>query len=176
MAVPELVHMTGMGLLTSVLAPLVTVAGRRSAVLRTLTWPAWIALPGFLALHAAITVLMGVHEPRPPMHAALDALLLAGAVIFWLPVLGQPGRRLDDLGRCVYLFLAAPSLDLPAVVLVARGDSVGGLAMIVAMLPIGLAAVALIWRVMTAEEAAARRVDQPAATGSVSWELPYADS
>jgi len=86
------------------------------------------------------------------------AVLLGCAAVFWHPVVGSTGR-LDAIGRSVYLFLAAPSLDLAAVVVVAQGDSAGGLAMIVAMLPIGLAAVAYMWRWLVTEEAAARALD-----------------
>jgi cytochrome c oxidase assembly factor CtaG len=181
----ELIHMAGMGLLTSVAAPLLTLAGRRTVVLRRLVLPAWLTLPAFLGLHAAVTITMGAHEPTPPMHLLLDGLLLAGAIVFWRPVLGAPEQRLDDVGRCVYLFLAAPSLDLPAVVLVARGDAPGGLAMIVAMLPIGLAAVVLTWRALAAEEAAVRRHEttsaglgpyRPDRRRSARGEVPYAES
>jgi hypothetical protein len=174
----ELVHMAGMGLLTSVLAPAVTVGIRARPWAARATLPAWLTLPAFVLLHGAITIVMGVHEPSPPAHLALDALLLAAAVAFWLPVLGPPERRLDDLGGCVYLFLAAPALDLPAVILIARGESVGGLAMIVAMLPIGVAAVALTWRLLVTEEAAARRADELdlAPDTPLTLELPYADS
>ena len=170
----ELVHMAGMGLLTSVVAPAAVLLGRDRPALQRLAAPPWVTLPGFVVLHALVLTAMAKREPAPPVHVTLDTILLAGAVAFWLPVLGLPWRRLDDVGRCVYLFLAAPSLDLPAVVLVARGNSVGGLAMIVAMLPIGLAAVALMWRVLTEEEAAVRRVE--VAERRSTSEVPYADS
>jgi hypothetical protein len=69
------------------------------------------------------------------------------AVQFWLPVAAGTRHRLDDLGRCLYLFLATPLLDLPAVAVVAAGRSAQGLAVIVGMLPLGVAAAAVTWSV-----------------------------
>jgi hypothetical protein len=51
-----------------------------------------------------------------------------------------------------------PALDLPGVWLVARGDGPGGIAMILAMSPLGLTALALTWRWVREEE---RRYDDP---------------
>lgn len=166
MALHEVVHMTGMGLLTSVAAPALVLFFRDTRPLRNLAPPAWAALPGFVVLHGTLIVIMQVREPAPAAHLGLDSLLLAGAVLFWLPVLGR--RRLDEAGRCVYLFLGAPALDLAGVIVVARGDSAGGLAMIVAMLPIGLTAVVLTWRWVRADEALAAELDRT--------ELPYANT
>jgi cytochrome c oxidase assembly factor CtaG len=160
MALPEMVHMAGMGLLTSVVAPALTVLGRRVRQVAGLARLGWWMLPPFVVVHAVVTLVMGASEPPLLIHSALDVVLLGGAVCFWLPVLGPTSMRLDDVSRCIYLLLAAMSLDLPAVVLVARGAPAGGLAMIVAMLPIGLAAVALFWRAAVAEEAAVRRAER----------------
>jgi cytochrome c oxidase assembly factor CtaG len=154
MVAHEVVHMAGMGALVSLLAPLVVLLTRH----RVAWSPGWAALPGFAALHSVVMVWMDVREPPLFLHLALDTVLVAGAALFWLPVLGT--RRLDDLTRAVYLFLAAPALDLSGVVIVARGNAAGGLAMIVAMLPIGLTAVVLTWRVMVAEERSVRIVEQ----------------
>jgi cytochrome c oxidase assembly factor CtaG len=159
MELHELVHMAGMGLLTSAVAPTIARLGRHSPLLRRGSWPGWLTLPAFLLLHGAVTLEMGRGEPPPPVHLVIDSLLLAAAVLFWLPVLGEPARRLDGVGRCVYLFVAMPALDIPAVVLVAQGHAAGGLAMIVAMLPIGLLAVGLFWQLIAAEEAAVRRAE-----------------
>lgn len=154
----EVVHMVGMGLLVSVLAPALVLATRRRFAWRALSWPAAVALPCFVVLHALLTVEMAFHEPGPPMHLVLDGVLLLGAVVFWLPVLGRL-RPLGPAGRVLYLFLAAPALDLAAVVVVAVGDSAGGLSMIVGMLPIGLAAVIVTWQWIRADEAQARQLD-----------------
>jgi cytochrome c oxidase assembly factor CtaG len=141
-----------MGAVTSVVAPAaVLLTRRRLPPWALLRMPAAVALVGFLLLHAA--VVLSDHDTLDPTGFALHAALFAGALAFWLPVLGP--RRLDDGLRAGYLFLAAPSLDLPAVVTVARGNSAGGLAMIVAMMPIGVTAVVLAWRWMVAENYAA---------------------
>lgn len=152
-------HMAEMGLFTSVVAPVLVLALRRRTTWGPLSWPAYTALPMFVLLHGAITLWMHAHEPPPLIHLLLHGLLLLGGVVFWLPVLA--GRhRLDPAGRTVYLFLGAPALDLAGVIVVATGDSVGGLTMIVAMLPIGLVAVALAWRWIVDDERAARRLDE----------------
>ncbi|MFI2435968.1 hypothetical protein [Streptomyces sp. NPDC018693] len=134
--------MAATGLLVSLVVPGLIHATRRSPLWRVLALPWGMALPGFVLLHAA-AVLAGP--------GGAEAAVVLAAVWFWLPVLGTR-HRLTDAGRCVYLFLAVPLLDLPAVLVVATGDSAGGLAMIVAMLPIGALAAAVTWRWITAEE------------------------
>jgi|1186.fasta_scaffold18707_3 hypothetical protein len=157
---PGVTEMAVMGLITSVLAPATVVLTRRRMRWTLLRGPVWLVLPAFVLLHAVITLGM-------PMDAPLDArmelgvLLLLGAIAFWLPVLGSPAR-LDPVGATVYLFLAMPLLDLAGVWTVARGDAAGGLAMIVGMLPIGVIAVVLTWRWITAEEAQVRGEERAA--------------
>lgn len=146
----HLVHMAAMGLLTSVVAPLVVLASWDRVAWDRLALPAIVALPGFAVLHGTV-LLTPAHGAGPLVGVTAHALVLLGAVVFWLPVLGAR-RRLPDPGRSAYLFLAGPVLDLPAVWLIAMGDSAGGLAMIVAMMPIGLAAIAVTWRWITREE------------------------
>jgi cytochrome c oxidase assembly factor CtaG len=156
-------HMAEMGLITSAVAPGILLLARRGwgwrwAGLRLLPLPAPVLLAGFVVLHAAITLAMDGSEPSPPVHLVLHAVLLFGALAFWLPVLGPD--PLTPAGRMVYLFVGAPALDLAAVVVVARGDSAGGLAMIVAMLPIGLAALGSTWHWLVEEERAVRLREQ----------------
>lgn len=150
---PHVVHMATMGLLVSVVAPALAAVVARVPAVDRWTPPALVALPGFALLHAAVTVL--VEAPGSAADAgtvaAAHTVLLAGAVAFWAPVLGAR-RRLPEAGRVVYLFLAGPVLDLAGVWLVATGDSAGGLAMIVGMLPIGVAALVLTWRWVVDEE------------------------
>jgi cytochrome c oxidase assembly factor CtaG len=141
----HLAHMATDGLLVSVLAPLLLLLLRALHV-EPPTLPAPVVAPGFVLLHAAVTLLPGLAGIAP-------VLLLAGGVLFWTPVLGR--RRLSPAGRIVYLFATMPALDLPGVWLVARGDGPGGIAMIVGMLPIGVTALVLAWRWMTEEERAA---------------------
>lgn len=149
-------HMAEMGVITSLLAPAIILEGRRRWSWSLLSLPAPVALVGFVLLHGAITLGMDSMAAGRVSSLLLHAALLVGAIVFWLPVLAGP-HRLDRAGRAVYLFLGAPALDLAGVVVVARGDSVGGLAMIVAMFPIGLAAVWAAWSWINGEEADVRR-------------------
>ncbi|MEW2511408.1 hypothetical protein [Streptomyces sp. NPDC046870] len=114
--------------------------------------PAGVALP-LLVLTHAWAVLGDVVGLAPPGGARVaEPVLLATAVLFWLPAVARTRHRLDDPGRCLYLFLAAPLLDLPAVGMVAAGHSAAGLAMIVGMLPVGVAAAAVTWSWVNREE------------------------
>lgn len=161
----DVAHMVEMGAFTSVVAPLVVLALRRRITWGPLSWPAYAALPAFVLVHGAITLGMHAAEPPPLLHLLLHAILLLGGVIFWLPVLA--GRhRLDPAGRVVYLFVGAPALDLAGVIVVATGDPAGGLAMIVAMLPIGLVAMTIAWRWAVDDERRVREnVPPPLAPG-----------
>jgi hypothetical protein len=161
----DVVHMGVMGLLVSVVAPAVVLimVRRFAAAAPAGTVRAALALPGFALLHAAVTLRLDVRTARlTPLNGPLGmlltaAILLAGAMWFWTPVLGR--RRLADPGRTAYLFIAAPLLDLPAVWLVAQGHVVDGLAMIVGMLPLGVIAIAVTWRWIAAEERTAKVFD-----------------
>jgi hypothetical protein len=152
-------HMIEMGLLVSTVPPVFILLTRKRLRFRGLNWPAPVALLGFLALHAATVIGMSEWEPPLLLHGLLHVVLFSGAVVFWLPVLGYR-RRLSDPMRCAYLFLACPALDLPAVWVVGWVQGSAGLAMIVAMLPIGLFAVALTWHWITAEERAVQVAQQ----------------
>ncbi len=145
-------HMAMMGLLVSVLAPALLVVLRRAfPQLDRATVPAAVALPGFVTLHAAVTVYAGRAMVPPLLDTAAHLVLLAGAMLFWAPILGIR-RRLPDAGRMLYLYVALPLLDLAGVWLVAVGDSPGGLSMIVGMLPMGAAAVIITWNWISREE------------------------
>lgn len=145
----SILHMAAMGAMTSLAAPALIIATRNHFWWRALSVPPLAALVGFPVLHAAIV--LDDHDAIDLQGFTLHGALFIGALIFWLPVLAGT-RRLDPGARAGYLFLATPALDLPAVVIVARGHSAGGLAMIVAMLPIGIAAVAFTWQWLVAEE------------------------
>jgi len=148
----HMLHMATMGLVVAAVAPaLLVILIRTFPLLDRATVPAAVALPGFVVLHATVTVV----ADRRPMPTALDTaaqiVLLAGAMLFWAPVLGVR-RRLPDAGRMLYLYVALPLLDLAGVWLVAVGDSPGGLSMIVGMLPMGVAAVTITWNWISREE------------------------
>jgi hypothetical protein len=155
--IDPVVHMAAMGAVTSVMAPATILATRHRTSWRPLRLPPAGAAVGFVILHAA--VVLSDYDAFDVRGVVLHGALFAGAIAFWLPVLGEP-PALEPGMRAGYLFLTAPALDLPAVILIARGDN-SGLAMIVAMLPIGIAAVALAWRWMAAEERAAVHADDP---------------
>ena len=145
-------HMAMMGLLVSVVAPaLLVLLSRVLPQLDRATVPAAVALPGFITLHAAVTVYTGRGMVPPLLDTATHLALLAGAMLFWAPILGIR-RRLPDAGRMLYLYVALPLLDLAGVWLVAVGDSPGGLSMIVGMLPMGAAAVVITWNWISREE------------------------
>lgn len=144
-------HMAEMGLETSVVAPALLIATRDRLPWHAVALPAAVALPLFLVVHAAITIGMAFHEPPAIEHLALHGLLLLVAFWFWRPVFGRT-RRLSDPGRVAYLFLAMPTMDLAGVYVVLQGDSTGGIAMIVAMLPVGFTTLTLAWRWLISEE------------------------
>lgn len=151
-------HMAEMGLLTSVAAPALVRWARRPLRLDAFALPGTVALPLFVALHAAVVLAMAAGDVPDAWHVPMHVVLLAGAIVFWLPIFGAR-RRLSDAGRMVYLFVAMPALDLPALAVIAGGDSPGGLAMIVAMMPIGVIAVAITLRWLFAEEARAQAME-----------------
>jgi cytochrome c oxidase assembly factor CtaG len=155
--------MVVMGLLTSVVAPLLVLAGRRRphhAPTAPRAGRAVAVLLSFTVLHAGVVLLTAAPTTGSTTHVLAHAVLVAGAVVFWLPVLGRGTTRLPAAGRTVYLFLACPLLDLAALALVVRGDEAAGVAMVVAMLPVALAAVVLTWRWIAGEERAARVTDE----------------
>lgn len=149
-----IVPMAACGAVTSMLAPGLVLLSHHTE--RVWDWdrlalPAAAALPLFVAGHATITITLANVDLPDVSAMCLHVLLLLGAIVYWLPVLGRR-HRLSDPARSAYLFLSAPVLDLAGVWLVAQGDSPGGLAMIVAMLPIGLMAVVVTWRWISREE------------------------
>jgi hypothetical protein len=155
---PGIVPMALSGASVSLLAPILILLPEYTG----LPWdwdrialPARWALPLFLVGHAVIMIGMTQFDLSGALEVCLHVVLVLGAIEFWLPILGRR-RRLSDPVRSAYLFLAAPTLDLAGVWIVAVGDSPGGLAMIVAMLPIGVAAVLITWRWMAREESLAR--------------------
>ncbi|MBO8200714.1 hypothetical protein JW613_20720 [Streptomyces smyrnaeus] len=154
---PDALAMGALGLALSVLLPAL-ILGTRAGPAWARLWqrlcpPAGAALGGFVVLHAAVTLGDCVLMPGTGVRIVLHAALLVGGLLFWLPVLG-PARRLSEPGRCLYLFVGAPLLDIPMVAVIALGHHYGGLGMIVGMLPMGVAAAALTWRWIWAEERA----------------------
>jgi len=138
------------GLLVAAGVPALLLATPEHGLWSRLSQPWTVALPLFVTLHAVVT-LMSPTVSSLWFRVLLEAALLCGAAVYWLPVLGSR-HRLDEPARAVYLYVSMPLLDLPAVVMVALGHVVGGLAMVVSMLPIGVAAWAITWRWISEEE------------------------
>ncbi|WP_313896318.1 hypothetical protein [Streptomyces sp. YIM 98790] len=162
------VTMGAWALFLSAGVPGVLLATRRWAVWPRLAVPAGVSFPLFVLVHAVVVLGMAVPGHHGTAAAARwlpEAALPAACVLFWLPAVGAAaGRhRLGGPGRCLYLFLAMPLLDLPAVGLIAAGHAAAGLAMIVGMLPVGLIAAGTTWRWIGDEErdAAARAPGEP---------------
>lgn len=148
----DIIEMTIMGADTSLLAPAVYLLTRRWLPWDKVTLPAVPAVSVFLLAHTGITIWMALHMPTWSVDWLYQLGLLIASLIFWLPVLGP--RRLGPGGRMIYLFAAMPAMDMSGVFVVLHGDAAGGLAMIVAMLPVGVAAVASTWYWVATEEAA----------------------
>ncbi|HET6877614.1 MAG TPA: hypothetical protein VFH38_08810 [Jatrophihabitans sp.] len=149
----EAVHMVLMGAITAVLAPAIVLATRSRFDWYWLSFPAAVVLPVFAVAHTALMLVMDPLEQRLVPNLLVHGALLVGSIAFWLPVFGRH-HRLSDGERCVYLFIGCPALDIAGAFLVAQGNSVGGLAMIVGMLPIGFAALWLSWQWIRDDERA----------------------
>lgn len=123
--------------------------------------PPGLALPLLVLLHA--WVMLGRAAGLTPAVSPFltETVLLAAAVPFWVPVVARTRHRLGEAGRCLYLYLAAPLLDLPALGVIAAGHSAEGIAMIVTMLPLSITAAVLTWTWVNREERLASAADRP---------------
>ncbi len=158
-------HVVSHALVAVVAAPLLVLALPLPPSRRPPRWPrarraapiaAWTA---FVAAHWAALLLAGTqHHLTGLAHLAVHAALLAAGILFWLPVLGsgRPVPRLRGPAAALYLFLAMPAADLTAVWLMARGETAAVGVMLAAMLPLGIAAVAVSWSWIVREERLAR--------------------
>ncbi|MEU0112596.1 hypothetical protein ABZ137_02425 [Streptomyces bobili] len=153
---------SGFGL--AAVVPGVMRLARRSPLWERVSLPPGMAAPLLVLLHAWVVLgsLVGLAPPAGPF--VTEPVLLVGAVLFWVPVVARTRHRLSDPGRCLYLFLAAPLLDLPALGIIAAGHSAEGIAMIVAMLPLSITAAVLTWTWVNREERLAAAAD--------GWALP----
>jgi cytochrome c oxidase assembly factor CtaG len=113
-----------------------------------LAWSAFVAAQWVFHL----TPLLEASEGNPLLHSAEHLAFLAVGVWFWMPVLGARGRRLGEPERALYLFLAAPAVDLVGVALMVRGDGGAGVAMLAGTLPIVVAAGIATWQWLAGEE------------------------
>ncbi|MEV0688897.1 hypothetical protein [Streptomyces sp. NPDC050388] len=154
------------GLVLAAVVPGAVWFARRAPLWERISVPPGLALPLLVLLHAWAMLgdLVGLMPAAGPL--VTEPVLLAGAVLFWVPVVARTRHRLSDPGRCLYLFLAAPLLDLPALGVIAAGHSTEGIAMIVGMLPLAVAAAGVTWSWAKREERLASATDALApATG-----------
>jgi hypothetical protein len=149
----DIQEMTLMGLDTSLIAPAIYLLTRRWVAWDRIALPAVLALPAFLTVHTVATIWMALHMPTWSVDWLYQLLLTSASMLFWLPVLGER-HRLSPGGRMIYLFASMPAMDLAGVFVVLHGDSAGGLAMIVAMLPVGVAALVTTWHWVLTEQPA----------------------
>jgi cytochrome c oxidase assembly factor CtaG len=144
-------HMVEHAVLAMVVAPLVVLAWVRLGLPRVrLDHPvvAWVA---FVAVQWVFHLTPVVEESRgvPVLHSLEHLVFLAVGVWFWVPVLGW---GLGDPGRSLYLFAAAPAIDLVGAALIARGDEAEGVAMLAGGLPVVATAVWVTWAWLAREQ------------------------
>jgi cytochrome c oxidase assembly factor CtaG len=150
-------HMVEHSLITGLVAPLLVLAWAR---LRRPVRPPWLgralwAWSVFVATQWIfhLTPLLEASREIPVLHAAEHLAFLAVGVWFWLPVLaGDRSVRLGEAERALYLFVAAPAVDLVGVALMVRGDGGAGVAMLAGTLPIVAAAGIATWQWLTSEQ------------------------
>ncbi|MFF0223773.1 hypothetical protein [Streptomyces sp. NPDC004629] len=150
---PSVVAMGLAGFVLAAVVPGLVLLLRRAPLWERVSLPAGAALPLLVLTHAWAVLAGPAAALRPPGGSLVtEPVLVAAAVVFWVPVVGRTRHRLGDPGRCLYLFLAAPLLDLPALGVIAAGHPLEGLAMIVGMLPLAVAAAAVTWSWANEEE------------------------
>jgi cytochrome c oxidase assembly factor CtaG len=146
-------HMVEHSLLALVAAPLIVIAWVRLGLPRlrvphpAVPWVAFVVAQWVFHLTPLLEESRGAALPHTAEHLAF----LAVGVWFWVPVLGS-SSRLGDPGRCLYLFLAAPAVDLVGAALMVGGDEGAGVAMLAGSLPIVVAAIAIAWRWIAREQ------------------------
>ncbi|MEU0221082.1 hypothetical protein ABZ281_41365 [Streptomyces sp. NPDC006265] len=146
------VAMAGSGLLLAAVVPGAVRLTRRAPLWQRMSLPPGLALPLLVLVHAWVVLADLVHPLPTGVAVASELVLLLAAFVFWVPVVACTRHRLSDPGRCLYLFLAAPLLDIPALGVIASGRQAEGLAMIVGMLPLGIVAAVATWSWIQREE------------------------
>jgi cytochrome c oxidase assembly factor CtaG len=157
-------HMVEHSLLSGVVAPAIVVGWialrlpRLPAGSPLLAWSAFVAAQWTFHL----TPLLERSQGSFALHGAEHLAFLAIGVWFWAPVLGG---ALGDPGRSLYLFTAAPAVDLVGVALMVRGDVGAGVAMLAGTLPIVVAAGIVTWRWLAREHDEQARIEEVHAPG-----------
>jgi cytochrome c oxidase assembly factor CtaG len=144
-------HMVEHSVLAMVVAPLIVLAWVRLGLPRirlghpALAWVAFVAAQWTFHLTPVVEESQGA----PVLHSLEHLVFLATGVWFWVPVLGW---GIGDPGRSLYLFGAAPAIDLVGAALLARGDEAEGVTMLAGGLPVVAAAVWVTWAWLAREQ------------------------
>jgi cytochrome c oxidase assembly factor CtaG len=144
-------HMVEHVVLSVVVAPAIVLAWRALGLRRPRVGNPWVAWSAFVLVQWTfhLTPLLADSRGEPLLHAVEHLVYLGAGVWFWYPVLGA---GLGDPGRSLYLFLAAPAIDVVGALLMARGEEGAGVAMLAGSLPIVAAAIAITWRWLAREQ------------------------
>jgi len=157
-------HMVEHSVLSGVVAPAIVLAWIALRLPRPPIGPALLAWSAFVAAQWAfhLTPLLERSQDSFALHGAEHLAFLAIGVWFWAPVLGGD---LGDPGRSLYLFTAAPAIDLVGVALMVRGEAGAGVAMLAGTLPIVLAAGIVTWRWLAREDGDTEIIERAHAAG-----------
>lgn len=142
-------HMVEHSVLTSLLAPALVLAFR-GLVPRPRVGVAWALFVGTLWTLNVPGVLDWI-SMRPVAEGAAGLVVLAASMLFWAPLLTRRAP-LRGLAAGAYLITAGMATDLIGAWYMAMGETEAGVAMVVGMLPLGVAAVVLTWLGLVSEE------------------------
>jgi hypothetical protein len=96
---------------------------------------------------------------RPATYVVAAVVLVGVSFVFWAPLLGRR-RSLRGLAAGAYLISAGMATDLIGAWYMAMGETVAGVVMVVGMIPLGVAAVVLMWTALVDEERRALRSER----------------
>jgi cytochrome c oxidase assembly factor CtaG len=157
-------HMVEHSLLSGVAAPAIILAWAALRLPRLPAGPPLLAWGAFVAAQWVfhLTPLLERSQDSFVLHGAEHLAFVAIGVWFWAPVIGG---GLGDPGRSLYLFTAAPVVDLVGVALMVRGDEAAGVAMLAGTLPIVIAAGIVTWRWLAREHRETSIMERAGAAG-----------
>ena len=153
-------HMVEHSVLSGVVAPAIVLAWAALGLPRLrgryplVAWGAFVAAQWVFHL----TPLLADSRDNAVLHTAEHLAFIAIGVWFWIPVLSREAG-LSDPGRSLYLFGAAPAIDLVGVMLISRGEPAAGVAMLAGGMPIVIAAVWVTWSWIAREHREARAME-----------------
>jgi cytochrome c oxidase assembly factor CtaG len=153
-------HMVEHSVLSGIVAPAIVLAWAALGLPRLRVRYPLVAWGAFVVAQWVfhLTPLLADSQGAPVLHTAEHLVFIAIGVWFWVPVL-SPGGGLGDPGRSLYLFGAAPAVDLVGVMLISRGDEPAGVAMLAGGMPIVIAAVWVTWAWIAREHREARAIE-----------------